>query len=371
MTTWSVAIMPLPDSPDAPDAWALHGVARIDARTQRDLWGYADLSYPAPVLLGELRSQEHTERIVLVATAHPTPEAPAESDVVGVAQLRLDRQGNTHRAWVSVLVDPDHRRQGVGQALLDAAEAVARERGRTVLQTETEHRGEPAADAPHAMAPPTGSGRIDGASTAAMFARDRGYVLEQGMRYSVLHLPVAAALVDRLHTDALQRAGDEYTVVTWVDRCPDDLVDDLARLVTRMSTDAPNAGLDVVEDPWDAARVRAEEATYAATGRGSVTCAVQHVPTGKLVAYSEIVHSLQDRDFAFQANTLVLREHRGHRLGMLVKAANLRELARLRPELRRIHTWNAEENRHMLSINEALGFRGAGVCALWQKRDVG
>jgi hypothetical protein len=135
-----------------------------------------------------------------------------------------------------------------------------------------------------------------------------------------------------------------------------------------MSTDVPLAALDLEEDPWDAARIRDDERTYADSGRGYVVCAAEHVPTGRLVAYTEITYPLAAPEIAYQDDTLVLREHRGHRLGMLVKTANLRELDRLRPATRRIHTWNAEENAHMLAINVALGFRPSGVLALWQRR---
>ena len=58
-----------------------------------------------------------------------------------------------------------------------------------------------------------------------------------------------------------------------------------------------------------------------------------------------------------QWDTIVLPEHRGHRLVMRVKAANLIALREAMPEARAIITWNAEENRPMLDVNEALGFR--------------
>ncbi|MDF9876540.1 hypothetical protein [Cellulosimicrobium cellulans] len=51
---------------------------------------------------------------------------------------------------------------------------------------------------------------------------------------------------------------------------------------------------------------------------------------------------------------------------MLVKVAVLDELARARPSSRRVHTWNAQENAHMLAINDALGFAPASVDAEWQ-----
>ncbi|MNW53221.1 hypothetical protein D3C74_307740 [compost metagenome] len=94
----------------------------------------------------------------------------------------------------------------------------------------------------------------------------------------------------------------------------------------------------------------------------------EHVPTGTLAAFSVFAYPKDRTAFAFQEDTLVLREHRGHRLGMLVKVVNLDELAVRRPATERIHTWNAEENDHMLAINIDLGFTPAGGYAGWQKR---
>jgi RimJ/RimL family protein N-acetyltransferase len=61
-------------------------------------------------------------------------------------------------------------------------------------------------------------------------------------------------------------------------------------------------------------------------------------------------------EWGFQGDTGVLRHHRGHRLGMLVKTAMLEWLATEEPRLRRIETGNAASNNYMISINERLGF---------------
>ncbi len=50
------------------------------------------------------------------------------------------------------------------------------------------------------------------------------------------------------------------------------------------------------------------------------------------------------------------REHRGHRLGLLTKTAMLDWLAEAEPALERIVTGNAASNKHMIAINEELGY---------------
>ncbi|VDR33039.1 Uncharacterised protein [Arthrobacter agilis] len=63
----------------------------------------------------------------------------------------------------------------------------------------------------------------------------------------------------------------------------------------------------------------------------------------------------------------MLDNHRGHRLGMWLKATNLLLAADVWGNADRIYTWNAEENSFMLEVNEALGFRPSGRTAGWQR----
>ena len=68
-----------------------------------------------------------------------------------------------------------------------------------------------------------------------------------------------------------------------------------------------------------------------------------------------------------QNDTLVLAAHRGHRLGMLVKTAGMLAWHERFPRSPRIVTYNAEENRPMLSINEAVGFVPIGAVGAGKK----
>lgn len=362
-TRWAVHPVPVPASLDADDAWGIHAVAQISSAAERATWGHDDLAYTPQHCLTYLRNQRFSARHQLVVVPEGV-EPTSPDDVVGTAGIVLPR--DTRTAYLETLVRPERRRQGAGAALLAAAEAVAAADGRTTVIVSSDHRGEPPAGGT-ALEPPTGSGRIAADDASATFALHRGYVLEQAERYSVLDLPLEAGLLDRLHDDAAEHAGADYRLHTFVDRTPDAWVEQVAGLYTRMSTDVPVAGLEIDEDPWDVARVRAFEDDAAAAGQGVLTVVAEHVPTASLAAFTLVKLPLDQPEVVHQEDTLVLREHRGRCLGMLVKTALLRELARHRPSAKRVHTWNAEENAFMLGINVALGFRPRGVSALWQR----
>ncbi len=81
------------------------------------------------------------------------------------------------------------------------------------------------------------------------------------------------------------------------------------------------------------------------------------IEVADLVAFSDIGVWKQEPSVAEQWNTIVEPDHRGHRLGLAVKIANLRHLRREVPEALRLETWNANENSRMIEINELLGFQ--------------
>jgi len=94
----------------------------------------------------------------------------------------------------------------------------------------------------------------------------------------------------------------------------------------------------------------------------------QHIPSARLVAFTELAVDEARPQIAHQEDTLVLSEHRGHRLGMLLKGENLARLHELLPEVLEVETYNAEENRPMLAINELMGFTPMLYAGEWQKR---
>jgi RimJ/RimL family protein N-acetyltransferase len=133
-----------------------------------------------------------------------------------------------------------------------------------------------------------------------------------------------------------------------------------------MTTDAPQGDLPVEEEHWDGARIREYEAAHVARGRTVLSAGA--VIGGRLIAYTDLQVPLAQPERASQSGTLVLTEHRGHRLGARMKVAVLRELAATLPEVRRISTWNSDSNRPMVAVNEALGFRPVGHVSYWSFR---
>jgi len=269
--------------------------------------------------------------------------------VVGAAALALPLKDNVHLADVAVYVAPEARRTGIGSALLADVEARAIARSRRTFLAETSWA---------ATAPADGTGH-----PGVEFGRRHGYALALGDRESVLDLPVAEELLDRL---AEGTPDDDYVLRSWTGPVPEEFVSGWAELSSSLDTEAPMGDLDIEAATPDVAEIRESEELVAAQGRTSFGV-VAVAPDGRVAAYSQLVVSGDDSS-AYQWGTLVRREDRGHRLGMRVKLENLRRLQQAMPRTPRVVTYNAESNEHMLAVNVALGFRPSGRLAELQKR---
>jgi GNAT superfamily N-acetyltransferase len=280
---------------------------------------------------------------------HPWPgnrevHAIARVDGVAVGQVEvgLPTLDNLENADVQLNVLPKFRRRGVGTALYRWAEDTARANGRKRLLAMT------------VETLPGGPVR-DGAGVA--FAAGLGFkraLSEVRRRLDVTALDQAA--LDRMLSEGWAKAPG-YSLVRWNDETPAEFVDDVAYLDSRLLEDAPMGDLEWEPMKVDAARIRRGEEVRKARARRQYNTGVKHDASGRLVAWTTLEFEKTTPWHAFQNITIVEPRHRGHRLGAIVKVENLRRTMAAEPELRIVDTWNAAVNDHMISINEAMGFR--------------
>jgi GNAT superfamily N-acetyltransferase len=268
-------------------------------------------------------------------------------EVVGCADVGGPLQDNTHLGELEINVRPERRRRGAGRALWDAAAERFRADGRTSVTGEV-------------FVPP-GS---DGADVAAYeFASALGFASVLTEDHLVLEVPVDAG-----HLAVLRSRGDAaaYDLLTWTGACPEEHLDAYAEMRTRMNSDVPVGEVDVEPVVVDPERIRVgEQRTLRSFDQ---ITAVARREDGVFGGYS-LVYLPHGEDHALQDDTLVMPEHRGHRLGTQLKLATLDVMTSEFPERRTIHTWTADDNRAMQATNADFGFVSVERMHEMQRRD--
>lgn len=352
MNGFSIERLPTPDAVGSP-GWAdFERAVEIGNAVDTIAYGTPDLAYePAEELPGF--HDPHRPALLLGARVG--------DDLVGRASVEM-QTADPETAWAVLQVLPEFEGRGIGRALAVRVEEVVAEAGRRkILAYVAEHdtTGE-------RRVAPTGFGSVSASSRTTRFLDANGYRLEQVNRVSRIQLPVAG--VDALLAAAVERSGPDFALHRWTGSTPERWLDDIATLATRMSIDTPDGGLGSPEDVWTAERVASEDARRAAEDpRRFVTSAVEHRPTGRLAGFTEFSVPPHAHRAAMQYATLVVREHRGQGLGMLLKLANLAYLPEASPGHPSVVTFNAEENLPMLAVNEALGFTPIAYEGAWRK----
>jgi GNAT superfamily N-acetyltransferase len=274
--------------------------------------------------------------------------------VLGAGTMEFPLRDNLHSAEVMVMVHPDHRRRRVGSALVEGMAALGRAQGRRVLNS--------IVDVPVAAAP---------THPSAAFARQVGFVATMSGNSRYLALPLEPRRLDELRATVRgARNAADYRTFAFRAPWPEAYLEDQCELYRRMSTDEPAGDGDKEEEVWDRARVVENDELLAARGAWKLAAVAEHVPSGRLVAVSELLVDPDAPEEAWQLVTLVLTAHRGSRLGLAVKLANLDALADAAPAVRRITTGNAAVNDPMIAVNDLMGFSVAGAGHFWQ-RDLG
>jgi GNAT superfamily N-acetyltransferase len=294
--------------------------------------------HACPWQLDEVRADLHADvrRRVYRAFA-----GVVDGAVVSAGQLGMPMLDNVETATVAVDTVPDRRRRGHGTAMLEHLVDLARGNGRTTVLAETSYpydarpdgRGEPGPD----------------------FLVRHGFAFALGNVHRLLDLPVDIALLDALATEASAHHRD-YRIEAWAGPVPEDRLTSYVALDARVAVEAPSGSLELEAQTADVDAYRELEALFAEQRR-TVHSAVALDRTDRVVAYTAAGVPSLEPGRCYQWGTLVDPAHRGHRLGLAVKAANLRRIQADDPSLRSMTTFNAEVNDHMVAINTRLGFR--------------
>lgn len=255
---------------------------------------------------------------------------------VGAGMVLLPLDDNPAMAYADVMTHPDRRRHGIGTAVLHEVERRARDAGRQRVLVEVYVTS--GADPGHVA-----------------FAEARGYREANREGVKAIELADSEAHWPALEAEVAGALGD-YRIVTWRDACPEEYVASFGEALSRVMSLIPQGDLDLEDRDWTVERVRAAEQRRVEVGLATFE-SVAVAPDGTVVGLTGVRVSDRDPRRAHIGVTMVLPEHRGHRLGLAVKLASHVALRQAFPDCRLVVTSNAEVNKHMNAINEALGYR--------------
>lgn len=351
----------IPDQLDASDAVDFLAAVEVGRKVRMQTWGTDDLAYSAQEKLLEVNSP-YERQVILVARLG--------GEIVGAADIAFPLTDSLDLAEVTLDILPEIRGLGIGRQLLEAAEHYARGEGRSVIRVETNHPGATldAFDGEQ-LEPGAGHGFVPLDNREVDFAQRAGYELQRIEQFSACALPLDTQLVADLLEEAGAASGTRYRLHHWTDRCPQEWLEPVAVLENLAGVDM-EADLSPpvdVEFTVDGGVLRDAESAAINQGRRTVVTAVEHLGSGALVGLTTISVLAHRPDVVFQDDTLILEQHRGNKLGLLIKVTNMVRLTEQVPDARVIYTWNAPENRYLLTVNQQVGFSTAGVTGVWQK----
>lgn len=262
--------------------------------------------------------------------------AAVDDQVVAVGYVHTPQHDNLDLAWMGVTVHPEHRHQGIGSAVVEELMAVSTALGRTKF----------------------GADCWDGHGFEG-FVERFGFTRGSQAINRRQHLAeLDRAELARLHEQALE-ASAAYELLRLPGRTPEDLLE----AVTEMSAainDAPLDDLALEDDAFSVQRTRDYETAREKSGDRLYRLVARHRETGELAGHTVVAVESARPAVGHQHDTSVVRAHRGHRLGLLLKSGMNLWLDEVEPQVETVDTWNAESNDHMIGVNELLRYRWMG-----------
>lgn len=276
--------------------------------------------------------------------------AEADGRMVGSGGVFVPLRDNTDKVYAFFQVLPDERGHGVGSLLAEHVIDVARREGRDLVllmaHLPIDH------DANHPV---------------RRFAERHGFSLANQEIRRCQRLPVPEEQLQAWADEAAPHHGG-YEIATYEGVVPEELQQSLVDLQNLLAVDAPTGDVDFEAEASTVETYRLHAERTASSGRRTYeTVAVRD---GEVVAQTTLSVPPPGKSLPFidQWGTYVHRAHRGHRLGLAVKVANLRRVQREHPERTMISTTNSTENGPMIAINEHMGFRPVEIAAEFVRR---
>ena len=278
---------------------------------------------PAPTRQGTISSLREPEVQVgeqLVWTAR------RDGRLVARAVVNLPVDGNDHFANVDIMVHPELRRQGIATELLRFLVPLLRGRGRTVVEGRN----------------------VNADGHGGSWVWGLGFRFVHTTQLQILEL----GEVDRGRWEV--DVPEQYRLVRWIGHAPEDLVEAYAKARDAIA-DAPTGESGFAAPDWSVDRVRRIEAEY--RDRGIEYRTIVAVDAyGEVAGLTELEQRPLDPQRLIQGDTVVLAAHRGHGLGLAMKAAMLRWFTADKDGLEQVWTSTGGANTHMADVNHRLGF---------------
>src|SRR5438445_2950178 len=296
-----------------------------------------DPTTPIDVIAQWLRSRPPGQwRVVFVAR-----DRDGELTGYGVGARNLKDTQNAHIRWSEIAVKPQHRRRGLGRALFARILGSFEGQGDGLMVISETTVRVPSGEA---------------------FAQAIG--ANRGLPMKLNQLDLAA--VDRAKVAEWSKAGPPgYRL----ERIDDTVSEELVKPYIEASegiNDMPRG--DIAFNDWKLteAQIRQRESFFKQAGLTWWLLLAIDDQTGAGVGFTEVEFNPNDPHAIQQEGTAVVAAHRGHGIGLWLKAVMLGRILADRPDSRFIRTGNANVNVQMLAINEKLGFTYAWQSTLWQ-----
>jgi mycothiol synthase len=253
----------------------------------------------------------------------------------------LNEPENAHVRWMEVNVLPEHRRRGVGRALARAAvEACLGQGDDLVFMGQTSDRV------------PAGE------------AFTRAIAASPGLEMKLNQLVIAD--LDRANVAGWARIDAKgYRLERADNVVPHELVQPYLDAANAMN-DMPKGDLRFADQRFTEEQLRDRESYLKQAGIEWWLIVAIDERTGEGAGFTEVSYDPRVAHVIQQGGTGVTQAHRGHKLGLWMKAVMLERILAERPAAKYIRTGNANVNKNMLEINTDLGFRHAWSTTLWQ-----